>query len=177
MLMNNNKGMTVQFTRSQISEGVRRIAEEIRKDYSGQSLTMVYVLKGSGMFFSDLCRELQDLSLIMEFINPEFHRDVWGRPTFKEFICGRQEDYHGKPVIILTEMLDSVRFMNAVIERVARKEPLSISIAALLIKSDVQISQLSRKTYYAFEAAHPVVGYGIDPSNVWQGLPEIYTKC
>ena len=173
--MNLDSKMTVLFTKSQIREGVRRIAEEIHADYPDQPLTLVYVLNGSAMFFTDLCRELLEAPIFMEYMDLSMHRVCWDPSRFHEFIPGRLEDFQDKLVIIVTEMITNVKLVNAIIGKVERKGPAFIAVAALVIGKDVEIGQLNRKTYHAFEVNQPVFGYGIDPDRGWQSLPEIYT--
>ena len=55
------------FTKEEITSRVREMGEQICKDYAGQSLVAVCVLKGAVLFFSDLVRALAPLELELEF--------------------------------------------------------------------------------------------------------------
>ena len=171
-----NEQMSVLIDRARIREGIRKIASEIRRDHPDQPLTLVCVLNGAAMFFTDLCRELPDVPLIMVFMNPAARRGLWNRFRFREFIPGKAEHFRGRHVIIVTEMIDRAKPMNAAVARVKRKRPASVSVAALLIKKDVPISRLGRKTYHAFETDRPVFGYGIGPDGRRKNLPEVWVR-
>ena len=46
-------------TREQIAEAVRKLGRQITEDYQGKDLTMVCILKGASVFFTDLIREIR----------------------------------------------------------------------------------------------------------------------
>ena len=50
--------LEILYSEQELKEIVKRVAEEIRRDYEGGNLFMVAVLKGSLMFMADLMREL-----------------------------------------------------------------------------------------------------------------------
>ena len=50
--------MEILITREQIASGVARIGQEITRDYTGQTLVLVGVLKGACLFLSDLARQI-----------------------------------------------------------------------------------------------------------------------
>src|SRR5216683_3253997 len=59
--------METLITREQIASGVARIGQEITRDYTGQTLVLVGVLKGACLFLSDLARQIS-LDATFDFI-------------------------------------------------------------------------------------------------------------
>src|SRR5690348_11037151 len=51
--------MKTLLSREQIADGVARIGQEITRDFAGQSVILVGVLKGACLFLSDLARQIE----------------------------------------------------------------------------------------------------------------------
>ena len=54
-------------TREEISAAVKKLGQQITKDYEGRELMVVGILKGAIVFYSDLIREI-DLPLRTDFM-------------------------------------------------------------------------------------------------------------
>ena len=48
----------VLFSQQQLEERVDQIAKEITRDYAGQEIVLISVLRGSFVFMADLCRHI-----------------------------------------------------------------------------------------------------------------------
>ena len=59
--------MNVLLSRQKIAEAVARIGHEITRDYAGESVMLIGVLKGACMFLSDLARQIE-LDATFDFI-------------------------------------------------------------------------------------------------------------
>src|SRR3954469_5900406 len=59
--------LRVLFSREQIAERVQDVARQITRDFQGQSIIFVGVLKGAAIFLSDLARQV-DLDATFDFI-------------------------------------------------------------------------------------------------------------
>ena len=57
----------VLVTREEIAAAVKKLGEQITRDYQGKELMLVGILKGAVVFFADLVREI-DLPVKMEFM-------------------------------------------------------------------------------------------------------------
>src|SRR5512132_2207779 len=60
--------LRVLFSREQIAERVRDMSAQITRDFAGQSIIFVGVLKGASIFLSDLAREVK-LDATFDFIS------------------------------------------------------------------------------------------------------------
>src|ERR1051326_8751826 len=59
--------MEVLIPREQIADGVARIGQEITRDFAGESVMLLGVLKGACLFLSDLARQIE-LDATFDFI-------------------------------------------------------------------------------------------------------------
>ncbi|HMC30052.1 MAG TPA: hypoxanthine phosphoribosyltransferase, partial [Candidatus Angelobacter sp.] len=51
--------MEVLISREKIADGVARIGQEITRDFAGESVMLLGVLKGACLFLSDLARQIE----------------------------------------------------------------------------------------------------------------------
>ena len=57
----------ILFSEEQLAQRVKEIAGEINRDYVGQEIMLVSVLRGSFVFMADLCRRI-DLPCTVDFM-------------------------------------------------------------------------------------------------------------
>src|SRR6266540_5884420 len=76
--------LKVLLSRDQIAVRVREMAEQITRDFEGQSVILVGVLKGAAIFLSDLARKVQ-LDATFDFIGVSSYGN---RPTASEDPAG-----------------------------------------------------------------------------------------
>ncbi|MEZ4484126.1 MAG: phosphoribosyltransferase family protein [Syntrophotaleaceae bacterium] len=61
------QGLEKLYSREDISRQVQRLGAEINRDYAGQELLLVCVLKGPFLFFADLVRAIS-LPVLVDFV-------------------------------------------------------------------------------------------------------------
>ena len=165
----------VLFDEATILSRLDELAGRITADYEGKSLTVVAVLHGSLMIMADLLRRIR-LPLKMECLSVEsYHGGVESTGSVK-FNMTRMPELSGEHVLIVDDILDSGRTLEAIIEKLSGAcQPQSIRVAVLLDK------QTSRETsiepdYVGFEIDDLfVVGYGLDYQGRYRNLPLIGT--
>ena len=106
--MVNKDIQSVLICESEIKEIVKGLATKINKDYSGEQLLVVCMLKGSCIFFSDLIREL-DLDIRLEFMRISSYGNSAKTSNNVKIIHDLQEDIKGKNVLIVEDIIDSGR--------------------------------------------------------------------
>ena len=153
--------LEILYSEQELKEIVKRVAEEIRRDYEGGNLFMVAVLKGSLMFMADLMREL-DLRCAIDFMAVSSYGS--GTSTsgevrvLKDLGCTLE----GKDVLIVEDILDSGVTLSYLKKMLAARNPHSIRIATLLDKPERRKADIKADYVGATVPDRFIVGYGLD---------------
>ncbi|MCS7280589.1 MAG: hypoxanthine phosphoribosyltransferase [Desulfobacterota bacterium] len=159
--------------KEEIEEIVKRIASEIKRDFPGEEIVFVCLLKGSFVFVSDLIRNI-DNPCIVDFIRVSSYGDSMsssGRVTLTKDL---EVDIKGKNVIVVEDIVDSGLTLKYVRDYLSSKGPKDLKICVLLDKrARRQVDIKCDYTGFVFEDGF-VVGYGIDCAEKFRNLPEVY---
>ena len=168
-----DKEFTPSIPAEDILVQVRRVANEINKDYEGQEPLFLVVLNGSFIFAADLMREIT-LAADVSFVKLASYQGTASSGTVREVI-GLNTDITNRPIIIVEDIVESGVTMAHMIATLKRQNPKSIDICTLLLKPEKLKVQLDIK-YVAIEIPNDfIVGYGLDYNEHGRNLKDIYT--
>lgn len=157
----------------EIMQQVRRVAEEINKDYEGQEPLFLVVLNGAFVFAADLMREIS-VPAEVSFVKLASYEGTSSTGTVREVI-GLNTDITGRPIIIVEDIVESGITMAHMIETLKKQNPKSIDICTLLVKPEKLEVKLDIR-YVAMEIPNDfILGYGLDYDGLGRGLKDIYT--
>src|SRR5437016_9280771 len=125
--------MEVLLTREQIASSVARIGQEITRDYTGQTLVLVGVLKGACLFLSDLARQIS-LDATFDFIAVRSYgtkKESAGEVQLIKDVTTPLED---KNVILVEDILDTGLTFTFLRKLLLARRPRTLKLAALLDK-------------------------------------------
>lgn len=162
----------VLITREEIQAAVKRLGEQITKDYEGKEPLFVCILKGAVVFYTDLIREI-DLPLNLEFMSIS----SYGASTKSSGVVNIRKDLDvdvtGRDIIIVEDIVDSGMTLSFLKKVFATRNAASIRIATLLNKPARRRVELDVE-YYCFNIPDAfVVGYGLDYAEKYRNLPDI----
>jgi hypoxanthine phosphoribosyltransferase len=159
------------FTKEQIQEKVRELADRISHDFAGKDILAVGILKGAFMFFSDLVRSIQ-VPLMIDFIVASSYLKDSSTGEVKIYYDIR-EDVTDKDVVLIEDIVDSGITLNHIRERVLARSPRSLKTCVFLDKRERRIVDVPLD-YIGFEIPNEfVVGYGLDYDDKFRNLPYI----
>lgn len=158
-------------TREMINQEVQRLAERINKDYSGQKVLFIVVLKGSIFFASDLLRNIE-LDCEIETVRASSYRNEMINSTLRLSI--ENIDMFNKNVIIIEDIIDTGNTLHELVKRIESEKPKSVEIVAFLSKPDKREKPIEIK-YVGIEIEpYFVIGYGLDYAEQGRHLADIY---
>ncbi len=163
----------ILFHEQTILSRLDELARQITAEYEGKDLTVIAVLNGSLIFMADLLRRIP-LPLKLDCLRvASYHggTESSGTVTFHQLAM---PDIDGRHVLILDDILDSGRTLDAICSRLrAERRPLSIRICVLLEKKIPRAKELTAD-YVGFGIGDEfVVGYGLDYAEHYRNLPFI----
>lgn len=164
--------LRVLYSRQQIADRVRAIAQQITRDFQGQSIIFVGVLKGASIFLSDLAREVK-LDATFDFISVSSYGN--GTKTSGEVRLNKDVDSSmaEKNIIIVEDILDTGLTMGYLRKLFLAHNPRALKVAALLDKACRRIEPVAAD-YVGFTIPDEfVVGYGMDYAERYRNLPDI----
>lgn len=156
----------------EIAAQVKRVAEDINRDYAGKRPLLLGVLNGSFMFVSDLMKNL-NIECEISFVKFSSYEGSDTTGTVKQMI-GLAESIEGRDVIIVEDIVDTGLTMHKMLETLAGRNPASLAIASLFVKPARLRVPVDVK-YSAFEIPDRfIVGYGLDYDGLGRNLPDVY---
>lgn len=166
----------------EIKARVSELAKQIEKDYEGKAPTMIGVLKGSIMFYTDLVRQI-NLPLTVDFMSISSYGAGVNSTGEVKIIKDIDGKIGGKDVIIVEDIIDSGYSMNCLLKLFATRSPKSVKVCTLLDKPSRREIPVPID-YTGFQVANEfVVGYGLDYAGLYRNIPfigvlkkEVYEK-
>jgi hypoxanthine phosphoribosyltransferase len=155
-----------------IGERVRELGAQITRDYAGQVLTLVSVLKGSFVFAADLARAI-DLPLKIDFLGVRSYGTGTETSGVVQITHDLSHPIAGESVLLVEDIIDTGLTLAHLTELLTTRGPSSIRVCALLHKpararTAVKIDYLGFTIEDRF-----VVGYGMDAAERYRNLPYI----
>ncbi|HLB46664.1 MAG: hypoxanthine phosphoribosyltransferase [Chloroflexota bacterium] len=154
----------------------RRIAElgaEISRDYAGENLLLICILKGGVMFLTDLVRHIT-IPVEFDFMAVSSYdigvRKSSGQVRIEMDLNISLADRH---VILVEDIVDTGHTIAAVLELLETRRPKSLKVCSLLDKSERR-EVVVPIHYRGFVIPNKYVfGYGLDLDEYWRNLPFI----
>lgn len=163
---------TVLVTAEQIQRRLRTLGRRITRDFSGEDLVLVAVLKGSFVFLGDLIRQIK-LPLAVDFVEISSYGAGTVTSRKPRMIKDATLRLSGRNVLIVDDILDSGHTLRFMLRHLKKKSPKRIKTCVLLEKKDRR--EVAVEPDYAGFAVgnHFVVGYGLDYQDGMRHLPFI----
>ena len=155
-----------------INSRIVELAEEINKDYDGEELLVLPVLKGGFMIASELIKGL-NVPVTLDFVIISSYKDDTISSGNVEMIKDVDTEVTGKNVLLIDDIIDSGRTLAYLKENLNRHGPKSISICTLLDKPERREMDID-SDYVGFTIENEfVIGYGLDYKGLYRNLPYV----
>jgi hypoxanthine phosphoribosyltransferase len=162
----------ILLTREEIAGKVRELGAALSREYEGLEPLMVCVLKGSAVFYADLCRSM-DIPLRMDFIAVSSYGRHSGSSGEVRLIKDLDESIEGRHVVVVEDILDTGLTLRYLADMLRSRAPASLKICVLLDKPERRRVAIE-PDYTGFVVPNEfVVGYGLDYAEKYRNLPDI----
>jgi hypoxanthine phosphoribosyltransferase len=156
----------------EISASLAEMGAAISKDYEGQDLLLVGVLKGAFMLMADLARHIT-IPVEFDFMAVSSYGAATQTSGVVRILKDLDTEIEGRNVLIIEDVIDSGLTLSYLLKSLQVRRPASLKVAALLHKTGIQRVPID-VSYTGFEIGSEfVVGYGLDYAGLYRNLPHI----
>ncbi|OLC83276.1 MAG: hypoxanthine phosphoribosyltransferase [Acidobacteria bacterium 13_1_40CM_4_57_6] len=162
----------VLITGARIQRRIQALAQEIRKDFQGEPLHLVSVLKGGVFFLTDLARNIPG-EVSFDFIAVSSYGEKTHSSGQVRLTRDLDSSIEGKTVIVVEDILDTGMTLQYLLRLFQQRKPKHLRVAVLLDKPERRIAAV-HADYVGFSIPNEfVVGYGLDYAERYRNLPYV----
>lgn len=162
----------VLYTEEEIQEAVKRLGEQLSKEYEGKYPLVICVLKGSIMFMADLTRAMT-CDMELDFMDVSSYGAAIESSGDVKIIKDLDASVEGRDLLIVEDIIDTGRTLSYLIDIFRYRKAKSIKIVTLLDKKERRDVDLEAD-YVGIKVPNEfVVGYGLDYIERLRNLPYI----
>jgi hypoxanthine phosphoribosyltransferase len=157
---------------ARIQARVAELGAQITADYEGRRPLLLGVLKGAFVFMADLARSI-DLPVEVDFMAVSSYGSATKTSGIVRIVKDLDIELQNRHVLIVEDIIDSGLTLNYLRRTLAARNPASLDVCALLIRSGRQAPDVDLK-YIGFEIPPEfVVGYGLDAGEIGRNFRDV----
>ena len=164
--------ISVLIPEEEINKRVCELAELISKEFEGQTVKLLCILKGSVFFTCELAKRIT-VPVMLDFIQVSSYGSGTvssGNITIKKEL---DESIEGDNVIVVEDIIDSGNTLSRLIPILQARNPKVFKVCTLLDKPERREVDV-KVDYNGFNIPDEfVVGYGLDYDQKYRNLPYI----
>ena len=151
---------------------IKELGEQISRDYAGESVHLICILKGSVYFTCELAKRIT-VPVTMDFMQCSSYGAETKSSGIVKIVKDLDEPIIDRNVIIIEDIIDSGRTLSHLKKLLAQRSPKSLKICTLLDKPDRRVVDVPVE-YVGFQIEDKfVVGYGLEYDQQYRNLPYI----
>ncbi|MCM1105523.1 MAG: hypoxanthine phosphoribosyltransferase [Blautia sp.] len=165
--------ISVYLTEEQLNKRIAEIGAAITERFSGESVYLVCILKGSVFFATELAKRIE-LPMTMDFMFVE----SYGASTHSSGVVNIKKDLEhsigGENVILVEDIIDSGNTLSRLLTLFSHRKPKSLTLCTLLDKPGRRVAEGIHADYTGFVVPDRfIVGFGLDYDQRYRNLPYI----
>lgn len=163
---------TIMITQDEIQAKAREIGKQIEKDFAGEEVVLVGILRGAVLWMADVMKNV-DLDMTIDFMACSSYGAATKSSGVVKINKDLDTDLNGKNVIIVEDIVDSGVTLNYLRGYLKSRGAKAIKICTLLDKPEGRRVDIDAD-YVGFEVDDRfIVGYGLDFDQKYRNLPYI----
>lgn len=158
----------------QLAKRVAELGELISKDYNGQEVILVAVLKGAVIFYADLARAIgEGVNVALDFMACSSYGNGATSTGVVRILKDLDRSVEGKNVLVVEDIVDTGTTLHYLLDNLKARGAKSVKLVALLNKPERRKMPV-HVHYVGFEVPdYFVVGYGLDYAEQYRQLKYI----
>ena len=156
---------------TELETRVRALGRKISRDYRGQAVVLVGMLKGVTFFIADLARQIS-IPIAIDYLALARYGPTQPGARVK-VVRDIDIDIAGRNVILVEDIVNTGLTLDYVVNLLRERGPASLEVATLLDRPNRRLAEVPLK-YVGFQIPNDyVVGYGLDYRELYRNLPFI----
>jgi hypoxanthine phosphoribosyltransferase len=156
-----------------LQKRVVELGVEISRDFQGEELLLICILRGGVMFMTDLIRTI-DIPVAIDFMAISSYGAGQRESTGQiRITLDLTTNIDGRNILVVEDIIDSGRTLRSVLELLSTRKPKTLQVCALLDKAERREVEVPIQ-YRGFTIPNKFVfGYGLDLDEYYRNLPFI----
>ena len=164
--------ISVLIPQEELEARIREMAAQISKDYEGEKLHLVCILRGSIFFTCELAKYIT-VPVTIDFMSVSSYGDGTESSGRIKIMKDLDDPIKDKNVLVVEDIIDSGRTLSHLLSFLQVREPKSLKLCTMLDKPDRRVVDVT-VDYVGKEIPDLfVVGYGLDYAQKYRNLPYI----
>lgn len=155
-----------------IREKVKELGAQISRDYEGNEIILVGVLKGGFVFLADLIREIT-IPVEMDFISVSSYGSSTKSSGVVRIIKDIDVNISGKHIIIVEDIIDTGLTIRHLKELLSTRSPKSVKVCTIFDKPSRRKVEIEAEYQGLIIPDKFVIGYGLDYDEKYRNLPDL----
>ena len=164
----------VMFSREQVENRIKEMADQINEEYGMKPLRLICILKGSVFFSCELAKHLK-MPVTIDFMSVSSYGNSTsssGKITIKKDL---EQSIQGVDCLLIEDIIDTGYTLSMLKPMLLERKPESFKICTLLNKPDRREVEMEAD-YTGFSIPDEFVdGYGLDYAQKYRNLPFVGT--
>ena len=162
------------FSEEEINARIRQIGEQISRDYEGEEVHLICVLKGGSFFMCELAKRIT-VPVFLDFMSVSSYGGETTSSGVVKIVKDLDAPLKGKNVIVVEDIVDTGRTLSYLLNMLKGREPKSLRLCTLLDKPERRVVDVAVDYTRIIIPDKFIVGYGLDYDQKYRNLPFIGT--
>ncbi|WP_373898991.1 hypoxanthine phosphoribosyltransferase [Haloimpatiens sp. FM7315] len=168
-----NKKRNIIISEEKIKSRIAKVGAEISKDYEGEEIYVLSLLRGSFIFTADLVRSIT-IPTIIGFMTTSSYGNGEESTGVVKVVNDIPDNIKGLNVLVVDDIVDSGITMEFVMNHVKKLGAKSVKCCSLLDKPERRKTEI-KPDYCCFEIPDVfVVGYGLNYGDYYRNIPYVF---
>lgn len=164
--------ISVLISEEDVDKRIQEIGEQISKEFEGQEVHLICVLRGGSFFMCELAKRIT-VPVTLDFMQVSSYGSETKSSGVVKIVKDLDDPVNDKNVIVVEDIIDSGRTLSYLLEMIRKRGPKSMTLCTLLDKPERRVVDV-HVDYTGFEIPDKfVIGYGLDYDQRYRNLPYI----
>lgn len=164
--------VSILISEEQIQKRVEELAEQISRDFAGENVKLLCILKGSIFFTCELAKRIT-VPVMLDFIQVSSYGSGTKSSGTINIKKDLDEPIEGDNVIVVEDIIDSGNTLSKLVPMLQERRPKNLKVCTLLDKPDRREVPVN-VDYNGFDIPDEfVVGFGLDYDQHYRNLPYV----